>query len=63
MSVIGLTRCVVLVSPARGGRVLSGGSGVAAVALVWLYANCAMIPGYLGVLNPTDILVNVITQH
>ena len=35
----------------RSEKYLSGSSGVALIALVWVYANCAMIPGYLGVVG------------
>ena len=39
------------ISTFRSEKYLSGSSGVALIALVWVYANCAMIPGYLGVVG------------
>ena len=35
----------------RSEKYFSGGSGMALIALVWVYANCAMIPGYLGLIG------------
>ena len=35
----------------RSEKYFSGRSGVVLIALVWVYANCAMIPGYLGLIG------------
>ena len=57
---IGLSRCIVIRDPEFGRKFLSGRSGVAVVAAIWLYTFCLVLPTVFYTVSQSDVIGRIV---